>query len=160
MKNMDSNESFRLSEAPNTYNSALRIIKSKGYKIFLYPDARDEFYGDYWAIKGNQDFIAEDPLRLLGIITIWETNGESWSGKANSENLYDEIASKAFPDSVADIEKLSEENFEILVADYRVFLNRIFPKEIIPLNPTRQEYFEVIDNFYKWDLEKFYEWEE
>jgi hypothetical protein len=156
---MDSNKSFRLSAEPTTYNSALRIIKSKGYKIFLYPDARDEFYGNYWAIKENRDFIAEDPLQLLGIITIWETNGDNWSGQIGRENVKDEIICKAFPDGVADIEKLSDEDFEILVTDYRVFLNRILPKEIIPANPTRQEFFEIISNFYKWDLDKFYDWE-
>ncbi|MEZ0007160.1 hypothetical protein ABH942_002539 [Flavobacterium sp. 28YEA47A] len=67
---MNSKESFRLSAEINTHNSALRIIKSKGYKIFLYPNITDELYGTYWAIKENRDFIAEDPLKLLGIITI------------------------------------------------------------------------------------------
>ncbi|UUC45138.1 hypothetical protein [Flavobacterium cerinum] len=156
---MDSNIGFRLSAEANTYNSALRIIKSKGYKIFLYPDQSDDLYGTYWAIKENRDFIAEDPLRLLGIITIWETNGDNWSGP-NHENIRDKIASNAFPDSVADIEKLSEEDFEVLVKDYTIFLNRIFPKQVLPVNPTRQTFFDVISNFYKWDLEQFYEWEE
>lgn len=156
---MDTNENFRLSAEANTYNSALRIIKSKGYKIFLYPTESEEFYGNYWAIKEKRDFIAEDPLRLLGIITIWETNGDNWSG-SNHENIRDKIASNAFPDSVADIEKLSEEDFEVLVKDYTVFLNRIFPKQVLPANPTRQTFFDVISNFYKWDLEQFYEWEE
>lgn len=155
---MDSNESFRLSAEANTYNPALRIIKSKGYKIFLYPDQSDDLYGTYWAIKENRDFIAEDPLQLLGIITIWETNGDHWSGP-NRENVRDKIASNAFPDSVADIEKLSEENFGVLVNDYTVFLNRIFPKQVLPANPTRQAFFDVISNFYKWDSEQFYEWE-
>ncbi len=155
---MNSKQSFRLSAEINTYNSALRIIKSKGYKIFLYPSESDEFFGTYWAIKENRDFIAEDPLRLLGIITIWETNGDNWSG-SERQNLRDEIASKAFPDSVTDIEKLSDEDFDIQVKDYRLFFDRMFSKEILPEKPTRQKFFEVINNFYKWDLEDLYEWE-
>jgi len=155
---MNSKQSFRLSAEINTYNSALQIIKSKGYKIFLYPSESDEFFGTYWAIKENRDFIAEDPLRLLGIITIWETNGDNWSG-SERQNLRDEIASKAFPDSVTDIEKLSDEDFDIQVKDYRLFFDRMFSKEILPEKPTRQKFFEVINNFYKWDLEDLYEWE-
>lgn len=158
IENMDSNESFRLSAEANTHNAALRIIQSKGYKIFLYPGESDTFYGNYWAIQENRDFIAEDPLQLLGIITIWETNGNNWNG-TDRRNLRDVIASRAFPNSVSDIEKLSDEDFEIQVKDYRLFFNRIFPKEILPENPTRQEFFDVISNFYKWDLEDFYEWE-
>jgi hypothetical protein len=146
----------------NTYNAALRIIKSKGYKVFLYPDEREEYLGNYWAIKGECDFIAEDPLRLLGLISIWEAYGNEWNNqkqKAGYENVREEILDRAFPDSFADIENLSEEAFQQLVADYQLFWQRIFPKNILPENVTREAFFEALTNFYKWDLDSFYEWE-
>lgn len=153
-------EDWRISDHSNTYNSALRIIKSKGFKIFLYPVEAAGDYGSYWAIKEKRNFLADDPLRLLGIITIWETFGDDWiKQQFNYDNVFDEIASKAYPDSVADIEKLSKNEFDNLVADYRIFLNRIFPKDIIPQNVTRQEFYNILDNWYKWDLEDFGEWE-
>lgn len=160
--NKDENNCFRIADALNTYNVALNIIKSKGYKIFLYPDEREEYLGSYWAIKGECDFIAEDPLRLLGLISIWEVYGDEWnnqSQKEGYENVNNAILDRAFPDSLADIEQLRDANFQQLVADYQLFWARIFPKNILTDKPTRAEFYQALTNFYKWDLDSFYEWE-
>jgi hypothetical protein len=45
LDNTADNGGCRIADALNTYNWALTIIKSKGYKIFLYPDRREEYYG-------------------------------------------------------------------------------------------------------------------
>lgn len=83
---LEKENGYRIADAMNTYNVALNIIKEKGYKIFLYPDEREEFLGDFWAIKGSREFIGSDPLRLLGVISIWENTGDNilishrWNG--------------------------------------------------------------------------------
>jgi hypothetical protein len=148
--NIKDNESCRIADAANTYNWALTIIKSKGYKIFLEPDEREDYYGNYWAIKGQREFIGADPLRLLGIISIWETLGDNWrtQDKLRYENLYDEINRKAFPNSVADIESLTDIDFAELVADYRIFFSSLDKIDKLPLNITRQKFFEIINNYY------------
>ncbi len=149
--NKEDNGSCRIADAANTYNWALTIIKAKGYKTFLYPDKRDEYFGDFWAIKRQRVFIGADPLRLLGIITLWEILGDNWQkqDKLACENLYDEISKKAFPKSVVDIEKLTDKEFTELVADYRIFFNSFNQIDKLPLNITRQTFFNIIDNYYK-----------
>ncbi|WP_420574047.1 hypothetical protein [Kordia sp.] len=139
----------RIADAMNTYNLALKIIKSKGYKIFLYPDDREEYLGDFWAIKGDREFIGGDPLRLLGIISIWENTGDDWqNNNFPEEDLYDEILSRALPDSVDDFNDLSDEKFKILVSDYSIFFKNVVEEEL-PENPSRQEMFEIINSLYE-----------
>ncbi len=42
---------FNLIDTMNTYNHSLMLIKSKGYKIFFYPDEREEVFGNFHAIN-------------------------------------------------------------------------------------------------------------
>jgi hypothetical protein len=151
MQEPEDSGSCTIVDAANTYNWALVIVKSKGYKTFLYPDKREEYFGDFWAIKGRRVFIGADPLRLLGIITLWETLGDNWQAqdKLAYENLYDEISQRAFPNSVFDIEKLTDKEFTNLVADYREFFNSFEQIDKLPLSITRQAFFNIIDNYYK-----------
>jgi len=139
----------RIADARNTYNLALKIIKSKGYKIFLYPDEREEYLGDFWAIKGKREFIGSDPLRLLGIISIWENTGDDWrNNNFSEEDLYDTILSRALPDNVEDFNKLLDEEFRDLVSDYKVFFNNVIKKQI-PDNPSTQEMFNLVKSLYE-----------
>jgi hypothetical protein len=151
--NTENNASCRIADAANTYNWALTIIKSKGYKIFLYPDSREEYYGDFWAIKGKREFIGSDPLRLLGIIALWETLGDNWQTQhmLKSEDLYGEINKNAFPDSISEIENLTDTQFAELVSDYRIFFNSIHQIDKLPLDITRQKFFDLVSNYYKED---------
>lgn len=156
--------SLHLIDYMNTYNPALRVIAGKGYKLFLYPDDRDGFLGKFWAIKNNRNFVADDPLRLLGLISVWETYGDRWNGHKDktpydNRNLHDEIVTRAFPENAEEIENLSESEFNNYVSDYRIFFSAFTSKEIIPDNVTREAFFDIVDNFYKWDPKVFYEWE-
>jgi hypothetical protein len=136
----------RIADAMNTYNLALKIIKSKGYKIFLHPDKREEYIGDFWAIEGNRGFRGGDPLRLLGKIAIWENTGDDWqNNNFPDEDLYDEILSRALPDTVDDYDKLSDEEFKILVSDYKEFFHKVIKQEL-PDNPSKQKMFEIINS--------------
>lgn len=51
-----SEDGCRIADAINTYNTALAVIKSKGFKVFLYPDSREAYLGDFWAIRDKQEF--------------------------------------------------------------------------------------------------------
>ncbi|TCI94975.1 hypothetical protein [Tenacibaculum sp. M341] len=138
----------RIADAMNTYNTALGIIKSKGYKIFLYPDEREEYLGDFWAVKEERQFIGSDPLRLLGIISIWEHTGDDWQiNSYEDKDWYDEILSRALPDDTEDFKKLTETDFNEMVTDYKIFFHKILNKPF-PDNPSREEMFQLIDSIY------------
>ena len=140
----------RIADVMNTYNPALQIIKAKGYKVFLFPDIREEFLGDFWAIKDGREFIGEDPLRVLGLITLWENNGDEWRQKnVSTEDHYNNILERAFPDTVQDIEKLTPEAFQSLVSDYRLFFKTLHFDIDIPNNISPQDMFDIIDSYYK-----------
>ena len=145
----------QITDAMNTYDWALTIIKSKGFKIFLYPDDREEYYGNYYAIQKQRLFVASDPLRLLGIISLWETLGDNWQNPDNMkyENLYDKIGSIAFPDNSSDFDKFTDEDFDNIVNDYRIFFDRLNLSRKIPNKVSRKKFFDIVDNFYKQDLE-------
>lgn len=75
-----------LKDAMNTYNPALEVIQNKGFKISIV-DYEENF--DWKAYNDKNEFIASDPLRLLGLIIIYENMGENWNDF--KENHYDKI---------------------------------------------------------------------
>ncbi|TGO02272.1 hypothetical protein PN36_27660 [Candidatus Thiomargarita nelsonii] len=89
---------IRLADAMNTYNSALLVLQTHGYKVWLEPSEDDSELGTWWASKDEADFAAFDPLRLLGLIAMWEQRGNQWQRKANEENLYDKLLTQALGD--------------------------------------------------------------
>jgi len=60
-----------VSDALNTYNYAIDILKKKGYSIFLKDE--DEDYILYLE-KGTVTFSAEEPLSLLSLVYLNENN--------------------------------------------------------------------------------------
>ncbi len=146
----DPEGSCNIADAMNTYNWALCIIKSKGYKLFLYPDEREAFYGDYWALKGQRRFIASDPLRLLGIISLWENLGDNWQTQniLSYEKIYDELGSLAYADTIADFEAMTEERFQSVVADYRIFFESLDLADLLPAEVSRAAFFEILNTYY------------
>lgn len=134
----------RIADAMNTYNRALTIIRQKGYGIYLYPD---EHLGDYWAIKDQRDFIASDPLRLLGLISLWEHYGDNWQA-TRPEKIYDEILSIAFPDD--DYASISDEAFLALLDYLKPFLTEILG---IDMPRTRKELAHSMNTFHESDDE-------
>lgn len=82
-----------MTDAMNTYNSALKLIKEEGYSISIF-DENDQDYS-WQAEKLGFTFIASDPLRLLALITIWKVHGEGWR-EQNVCDYYDDILTKHF----------------------------------------------------------------
>jgi hypothetical protein len=67
-----------LGEYVNVYNTALVAIESKGFQVWY--DGKAELF---CAEKDGWDFMAENPISLLGLIGIYETQaptdyGEYW----------------------------------------------------------------------------------
>lgn len=139
----------RIADAMNTYQYALTLIYQKGYKIFLVPDVREEYLGEYWAIKDQRDFIADDPLRLLGLIHIWENFGDEWYENPRFPLLNDDkILSRALPDTIADFEAMSEQDFQTLKEDYKVLFEALVLNFSIYKHTTPKEMFEIIMSYY------------
>jgi len=137
-----------IADAMNTYNIALRIVIAKGYKIFLIPDKREDYFGDFCAVKNNRKFIGGDPLRVLGLVSIWENTGDDWQNNDFSkEDVYDKILSRAYPDSVDDFNVLSDKEFNDFVMDYRLFFEDVLDEKF-PKNPSRQDLFQLVSTFY------------
>ena len=83
-------KNMKLREAMNTYNSALSIIKGKGFDIKVELDENQENIDCWTAQKQDFEISGFNPLSLLGLITISEQYGENWR-QIKTENLYDEI---------------------------------------------------------------------
>jgi hypothetical protein len=120
---------FRLADAMNTYNSALVVLRRKGYQLYIYPDEREGYLGDYWAIKEKRDFIAKDPLRLLGLVSIWEHFGDQWEDTPE-EQIDDAILTTACPEDDYDrlddyYADLDDVTFAALVEYLRPFFEAI-----------------------------------
>jgi hypothetical protein len=75
-------------EAANTWNTALSIIKNKGYKVATVGENGELMF--WRGVKGHKNIAASDPLSLLGLITIAEEYGEDWN-RINTGELYDKI---------------------------------------------------------------------
>jgi len=89
---------MKLADAMNTYNPALLTIIRKGFDISLLPSKDDNELGNWRATNDSHDFIASDPLKLLGLISIWEVRGENWQKRPEEEDLYNAILDEAFDD--------------------------------------------------------------
>lgn len=89
-------------------------------------------------------------MRLLGIISIWENTGDAWQiNDYPEEDLYDFILTRAFPDDINDLNKLSSQEFKSLISDYQLFFNIIAPQIIINETTTQDEMFKILNSFYK-----------
>jgi hypothetical protein len=56
-----------LSAYPNVYNTALVILQRKGFSL-RFDESRESWY----AKKGDWEFLADDPMQLLGLVAIYE----------------------------------------------------------------------------------------
>lgn len=56
-----------LSEYVNVYNSALQALKDKGFQIWI-----DENTDMFCAERSGWDFMAENPISLLGLVALLE----------------------------------------------------------------------------------------
>jgi hypothetical protein len=147
---------FRLADAMNTYNSALVVLRRKGYQLYIYPDEREGYLGDYWAIKDKRDFIAKDPLRLLGLVSIWEYFGDQWEDTPE-ERINDAILTTAFPEDDYDrlddyYADLDDVVFAALVEHLRPFFEAI--GKPLPDVITRPELGRIMTSYWLEDGEE------
>ncbi len=82
-----------LSEYTNVYNTALNILKKKGFNSWY--DSELELF---CTEKDGWDFMAESPCGLLGVVTIFEfvqpeQYDEYW-WKVDDEDIYANLAKK------------------------------------------------------------------
>ena len=56
-----------LSEHSNVYNTALLVLKRKGYQVWYNSNTKD-----YCAEKDGWDFMSRSPCGLLGLVAIYE----------------------------------------------------------------------------------------
>ena len=62
-----------LSYYSNVHNTALAILKQKGYRVW-YDDENGRMI---WGEKNGWDFLADDPVQLLGLVSIYEHSNPS-----------------------------------------------------------------------------------
>ncbi len=124
---------FRIFDKTNIHNTAIEFLLNNEFKIYKNYD--EHFYessasyeagADYLAKKGGREFLGGDPLRLLGVISMWENLGDNWQPRYNDyEDIEDEVSSIAYPDDDS----------------YSDFSDNEFEKIILYLTP----YFDAID---------------
>jgi hypothetical protein len=130
---INSNDGFRMTDHPNLYNKALTIIKRKGFELFLWPAPKKNIsLGTFIASKENCDFFAEDPLRLIGMITIWEELGNDWytSPEFSSENILNQLQEEAYPDSHSDYDNFDDEQYSTFVKKFQYFFQKDYMPDI------------------------------
>lgn len=139
-----SHPKVRITSAGNTANHALEALRAKGYTVVLYPSADEDGSNDYWATKDGRDFIASDPVEVLGLVSLWEQFGDAWRDRLVPSH-HDALLHAAFPDD--DYARLTDEQFATVLHSYRVFfaaLDISFPNE-----PTRAELAALVNSFYR-----------
>jgi hypothetical protein len=89
----------------NTHNPALITLKKKGYELWIDPPKTEEGEVDlsqheiglWWAKKQEHEFYADDPLSLLGLVSIWESRGDSWINE-DDVDIYDQLLTETYGD--------------------------------------------------------------
>lgn len=134
----------RIVDVPNTYNSALNILRQKEYSLYLMPDKREDYYGCYWAIKEDRDFIAENPLSLLGLVTLWEHYGDDWRKEAKERNvdIKVELENISYPEDA--YSNLSDLEFKNMLKYLKSFVEAQWVE--LPPDPTRDDIFKFFEN--------------
>lgn len=94
----------RIVDAPNTHNPALIALREKGYVLGIYPPDEPDHgegprteIGHWFARSGDREFVAGDPLALLGLAALWEHRGDNWR-RVGDPDIDDEIVAAAYPD--------------------------------------------------------------
>jgi hypothetical protein len=80
----------RIATAGNTINPALLVLKAKGYEVRCKTDEEGQIV-TYWARRDGNVFIGEDPVSVLGLVTLWEHRGEDWKTRDNEPFLFEEL---------------------------------------------------------------------
>jgi hypothetical protein len=137
-----SGRKVRIASAGNTANHALDALRAKGYTVVLVPDASEGGLNRYWATKEGRDFIAADPVEVLGLIALWEHFGDCWRDQAVPSH-HDALLCAAFPED--DYVNLTEEEFARVLRSYRAFFDAI--DVLMPEHPTRAELAALVNSY-------------
>jgi len=133
----------RIASAGNTVNHALEVLYARGYSVVVHPAASDDGLNRYWAIKDGRDFIASDPVEVLGLVALWEQFGDAWRDHRVPAH-HDALMSAAFPEN--DYASLTEAQFAQVLKSYRAFFEAIEVR--MPDHPTRAELAALVNSFY------------
>ena len=95
-----------LAENLNVHNTCLNILKKRGYKLWLHSDDPDaDVLESFWcAEKNGYEFLATNPIELLGLASIYEFKGEpteeeqSYWWVVDDEDVYDQILEARWPE--------------------------------------------------------------
>jgi hypothetical protein len=84
---------LQIVDAMNTFSVALLVLKEKKYNLGIEPteDEDDDELGQWYAEKEGRKFWAWDPLRLLGLVALWEIRGDDWALSEGEEDLYNKM---------------------------------------------------------------------
>jgi hypothetical protein len=133
---------LRLTDAMNTYNPALTVLNNKGYHLYFVPDKRPQFLGDFWAIKDGRVFSAMDPLRLLGLIGMWEGMGDGWYHQ-RYEDIWDKLTAIGFAEG--DFHSWDDDAFQQLTTELRLLFDAM--GENLPEPVTRAGLAQIIKSW-------------
>ena len=98
----------RLSSHLNVYNTCLNILRQKGYDLSIHrEDETTEIHECLWeARKDDYDFLAGNPIELLGLATIHEVVNPSidkpYWWRVSDEDIYEELVDRAYPETPED----------------------------------------------------------
>ena len=71
-----------IATAGNVLVPAYLALREKGYRVTRVVNRREK--AETWrALKPGAEFIAEDPLSLLGLVSLFETRGVSWQAEGS-----------------------------------------------------------------------------
>jgi hypothetical protein len=77
---------MKLTATGNSESACLQSIFDKGYKITFKvfdEELYKEIICEYRAIKNKNEFSAFSPMELLGLIHMWELQGNNWTSEDN-----------------------------------------------------------------------------
>lgn len=89
----------RLGSAMNVYNTCLRILRQRGYR--LWAEEMSDHDMQWWAEKDGFELIADNPIELLGLAGIYEfkqpVEPKSYWWTVEGDDIYRELMDAAKP---------------------------------------------------------------
>lgn len=146
-------EELHITDHPNVNNHALTALRRKGYRLLVIPPGDDHTEAWYWALKDERSFDAPDPIRLLGLVSVWEAFGDDWYDRPGIpvEDLMDRLWQRGDPEHAHDFGAMSDDEFDSMLNDYIAFSGRPqFPDVTVEPGMTRDELFEVVRQLQRW----------
>lgn len=70
------------------------MLKEKGYVLKVEASEDDGEMEQWLAEKEGRKFWAWDPLRLLGLVALWESRGDDWYLFEGEDDLYNIMIDK------------------------------------------------------------------